>query len=39
MEVEDSGKGVAFQDLEEEEENKQSVRLPFPSSFLTPYKG
>jgi pre-rRNA-processing protein TSR1 len=35
MEVEDSGKDVAFQDLEEEEENKQSVGLPFPSSFLT----
>src|SRR6266446_6765393 len=30
MEVEDSGKDVAFQDLEEEEENKQSVELPFP---------
>ena len=39
MEVEDSGKDVAFQDLEEEEENKQSVGLPFPGSILTQYKG
>ena len=39
IEVEDSGQDVAFQDLEEEEENKQSVGLPFPSSFLTEYKG
>jgi pre-rRNA-processing protein TSR1 len=38
MEVEDSGKDVAFQDLEEEEEKKQSVGLPFPSSFLIQYK-
>lgn len=36
MEVEaHSGNGVAFQDLEEEEENKQSVGLPFRYSFLT----
>jgi pre-rRNA-processing protein TSR1 len=34
-----SGKDVAFQDLEEEEENRQSVGLPFPSSFLTQRKG
>ena len=40
MEVEAlSGKDVAFQDLEEEEENRQSVSLPFPSSFLTQCKG
>jgi pre-rRNA-processing protein TSR1 len=39
MEVEDSGKDVVFQDLEEEEENKQSVGLPFPRSFLTQYEG
>lgn len=39
MEMEDSGKDDAFHDLEEEEENKQSVGLPFPSSFLTQYKG
>lgn len=39
MEVEDSGKDIAFQDLEEEEESKQSVGLPFPSSSLTQYKG
>jgi len=39
MEVEDNGKDVGFQDLEEEEENKQSVGLPFPSSFLTQCKG
>ncbi len=34
-----SGKDVAFQDLEEEEENRQSVRSPFRSSFLTQCKG
>ena len=40
MEVEaQSGKDVAFQDLEEEEENRQSVGLPFRSSFLTQCKG
>jgi pre-rRNA-processing protein TSR1 len=39
MEVEDSGKDIVFQDLEEEEENKQSVGLPFPCSFLTQYEG
>ena len=30
---------VTFQDLEEEEENRQSVGLPFSSSFLTQCKG
>jgi pre-rRNA-processing protein TSR1 len=40
MEVEaQSGKDVAFQDLEEEEENRQSVGSPFPSSFLIRCKG
>jgi len=40
MEVEvQSGKDVAFQDLEEEEENRQSVGSPFRSSFLTRCKG
>jgi pre-rRNA-processing protein TSR1 len=41
MEVEASGgdQDVTFQDLGEEEENKQSVGLPFRSSFLTQYKG
>jgi pre-rRNA-processing protein TSR1 len=34
-----SAKDVAFQDLEEEEENRQSVGLPFPSSFLTQCEG
>lgn len=41
MEVEPevkSGKDVPFQDLEEEEENRQSVGLPFRSSFLTQCK-
>lgn len=40
MEVEaHSGRDVAFQDLEEEEENRQSVGLPFPCSLLTHCKG
>jgi len=40
MEVEaQGGKDVEFQDLEEEEENRQSVGLPFRSSFLTQSKG
>ena len=39
MEAEDSGKDVAFQDLEEEEEKKQSVGSSFPSSSLIQYKG
>ena len=33
------GKDVVFQDLEEEEENKQSVCLPLQGSFLTQCKG
>ena len=40
MEVEaQSGKDVEFQDLEEEEENRQSVGLPSRCSFLTRCKG
>jgi pre-rRNA-processing protein TSR1 len=34
-----SGKDVEFQDLEEEEENRQSVGSPLRSSFLTQSKG